>query len=486
MSNTRITILHSNDMHGAFLPKEEDGVMTGGLTLLSGYVRRERRENPNTAYVIAGDMFRGSVIDSEFLGLSTIDLVNILDPDVATIGNHEVDYGLAHLLFLEKCARFPIVNADLYVTLNNARLFQPYINLEIGGLRVLCIGILTQEVLSSTKNEEVIGSFVDIKEAAREIGVICDNYRTTGTDLTVLITHIGIDKDRELAAMLNPDWGVDFIIGGHSHTFMDEPEVVNGVPIVQAGFGTGQIGRLEIDYDNARRKLARYSWKCVPINENTAPRDVIMEQTLETYRETTDRKYKRVVTHLARKLTHPRREQETELGNLYADILVDGSSYPIMLFGSGSIRKEEFGPIVEYQDMIENTPFDGPVYMIKVTGKQFRRMVTYIFRDGWEEGETEFYQVSKGMHIVWRKSTKTLEALEFNGEPVLDNQQLLIGLQDYHFNNFEKFFGVPVEEVQANMRPRMVITQINNVIEEYFSVNPGLDAHVEGRITILD
>ena len=101
MSNTHITILHSNDMHGAFLPKEENGVMTGGLPLLSGYVRRERRENPNTAYVIAGDMFRGSVIDSEYLGLSTIDLVNILDPDVATIGNHEVDYGLAHLLFLE-------------------------------------------------------------------------------------------------------------------------------------------------------------------------------------------------------------------------------------------------------------------------------------------------------------------------------------------------------------------------------------------------
>ena len=486
MATTHLTLLHSNDMHGAFLPKDEGGVATGGLSLLSGYVRKVRSENPNTAYVIAGDMFRGSVIDSEFLGLSTIDLVNILNPDVATIGNHEVDYGLAHLLFLEKCARFPIINADLYVTLNNTRLFQPFINLEIGGLRILCIGILTQEVLSSTRNEAVIGSFVDIKEAAREIGVICDNYRTTGTDLTILITHIGIEKDRELAGLLDPDWGVDFIIGGHSHTFMDGPEIVNGVPIVQAGFGTGQIGRFEIYYDNATHKLARYSWECVPIDETTAPTDPIMEQTLDTYRESTDRKYKRVVTHLARKLTHPSREQETELGNLYADILVDGSSYGIMLFGSGSIRKKELGPIIEYQDMIENTPFDGPVYMIKVSGRQFRRMITYLFRDGVWEGETEFYQVSRGMRIVWRKSTKTLEALEFNGEPIRDTQELLVGLQDYHYNNFEEFFGVPLEEVKANMRPRMVITKINNVIEEYLSVNPGLDAHVEGRITILE
>lgn len=176
MATTHITLLHSNDMHGAFLPKDESGVATGGLSLLSGYIRKARKGRSDTAYIIAGDMFRGSVIDSEFLGLSTIDLVNILDPDVATIGNHEVDYGLAHLLFLEKCAHFPIINADLYVTLNNARLFQPYINLTVGGLRILCIGIITQEVLSSTKSEAVICTLVDIKEAVREIGVICDNY----------------------------------------------------------------------------------------------------------------------------------------------------------------------------------------------------------------------------------------------------------------------------------------------------------------------
>lgn len=486
MAITHVTLLHSNDMHGAFLPAEVDGVATGGLSLLSGYIRAVRAEQSNTAYVIAGDMFRGSVIDSEFRGLSTIDLMNILEPDCATLGNHEVDYGLAHLLFLEKCARFPIINTDLYVTLNNARLFQPYINLDVGGLKILCIGIITREVLSSTRSEQVIGMLVDIKEAAREIGVICDNYRTTDTDLTVLITHIGYEQDVELANMLNPDWGVNIIIGGHSHTFMDKPVVVNGATIVQAGFGTGQIGRFELDYDTEKRRLAACTWACVPINATTAQPDPIMEQTLATYRETTDKKYRRVVTRLARTLTHPAREQETELGNLYADMLQDESSYDIMLFGSGSIRRTELGPIVEYQDMVENTPFDGPVHMLKVTGEQFRRMVTHLFRDGVWEGETEFYQVSRGVHIEWRTSTKTLEKLEFNGAPVRDDQELLIALQDYHYNSFEEFFGVPLAEVTANMRPRMVITQINNIIEEYFSTHPGLDAHVEGRITVVE
>ena len=110
MFDKKITLLHSIDMHGAFLPEEKDGVQTGGLALLSGYVKQAREESKGLVYAIAGDMFRGSVIDSEYKGLSTIDLINVLEPDIAIVGNHDVDYGVAHLLFLEKCATFPLIN----------------------------------------------------------------------------------------------------------------------------------------------------------------------------------------------------------------------------------------------------------------------------------------------------------------------------------------------------------------------------------------
>ncbi|MBR2560164.1 MAG: metallophosphoesterase, partial [Firmicutes bacterium] len=125
---SHITILHSNDMHGDWLPQMVDGKETGGLPRLSGYIKSVRNANPNTIYAIAGDMFRGSIIDQEYLGISTIDMINLMKPDVVSLGNHEVDYGLAHLLFLEKCADFPIINADLFITVNNKRLFAPYIN----------------------------------------------------------------------------------------------------------------------------------------------------------------------------------------------------------------------------------------------------------------------------------------------------------------------------------------------------------------------
>ena len=486
MAIRKITLLHSNDMHGDFLPKTEDGFETGGLVRLSGYVNKIRKEEEHVVYAMAGDMFRGSIIDSEYMGLSTIDLVNILNPDVAAVGNHEVDYGLAHLLFLEKCAQFPIINANMFITINNARLFEPFLNIRAGGVNILFIGILTKEVLDSTKTEKVVGTFIDVEEAAREVGIICDNYRTSDTDLTVLLTHIGIEEDRKLAEYIDKRWGVDLIIGGHTHTEMNEPEVINGIPIVQAGSGTGHIGRFDIEYDTWRNKIRNYTWQYVPINEETAPKDEIMETMLEMYRTETDTKYRRVVTRLARKLTHPARNQETELGNLYADIMQDESSFDLMLFGSGSIRKQEFGPIVEYQDMLENTPFDDDVHMVEVTGEQFRRIVLHLLRDEAWEGHTEFYQMSRGVRIKYRRSTRTLEEFRFNGKDITDDMHLRIALQHYHFMSFDEFMGVPLAEVVQNMRPRIVMSSQNNVIEEYFSTHPALDAHVEGRIEIVE
>ncbi len=480
----KITILHSNDIHGDFIPAVVDGKETGGISRLSGYVQ-EKRRTQDTLYVIAGDMFQGSVIDSEYKGLSTIDILNMVSPDVATIGNHEVDYGVAHLLFLEKCAKFPIINANMFITTNNSRLFTPYVNVEINGLKILFIGILTHEVLATTKKESLIGTYLDVQEAAREINIICDNYRTTATDLTVVLSHIGYEKDIELAKLLEKTAGVDIIIGGHSHTLVEEKTVVNDILITQAGSGTHQIGKIDVYFDEENNP-SDYDYEIVPINEETAPKDEVLEKVLEGYKNETDKKYKRIVTRLARVLTHPSREQETEQGNLYADVMQADSSFDIMMFGSGSIRKKEIGPIIEYRDLLDNTPFDDELWLLEVTGEQFRRMVTHIMRDDAWKGETEFYQFSKGVRIVWKKSTHELAELKFNGEDITDDMRIKIGLQNYHYTNFDDFLGVPLEEVAKNRKPKIIATSVNNIIEEYFSTNMNLDSHVEGRIVVLE
>ena len=483
----KLVLLHSNDLHGDFLAEAKEGFDEGGVSLLSGYIKKVRDEEENVLYAIAGDMFRGSIIDSEYRGLSTIELMNFLSPDVVTLGNHEVDYGLAHLLFLEKCAKFPIVNANMFIKTNHTRLFKPYEIIEVNGLNVMFIGIITEEVLASTRSEEIIGSFVDVWDAARQVGVICDNYKTTKIDLTVLLTHIGFDKDKELASLLDPNWGVDLIIGGHTHTYLEEPCIVNGIPIVQVGVGTDQIGRFDIDIDTIAHKMTGYQWQCLPINSQNCQRDRILEEVLTTYKDQTDRKYLRILTNFKRTLTHPRRNMETELGNLFADLLQVDSSFDIMLYASGSIRSKEMGPIVTFQDLMECVPYHGPVYMLEVSGKQLRHMMKFMLRDEALDGDghSEFYQVSKGFKMVYDRQKHDFIQFRYNNKEIVNNQMLKIALQDYHFKNFSEFFDLPIEEVLANRKERMVITDDFSIFVELLTSMNNIDSLIEGRITVI-
>ena len=482
----KLILLHSNDMHGEFLAEAKDNKNVGGVSLLSGYIKQQREENENVIYAIAGDMFRGSVIDSEYRGFSTIELMNFLNPDVVTLGNHEVDYGLTHLLFLEKCAKFPIVNANMYIKTNHTRLFTPYTIIDVNGIKVMFVGIITEEVLASTRSEGIVGTFVDVWEAARQVGVIIDNYKTTRVDLTVLLTHIGYSNDIELAKVLDPEWGVDLIIGGHSHTLLSKPKVVNGVPIVQVGVGTDQIGRFEINIDNDEHKMTDYTWQVLPINSETCPVDPILEEVLQSYRKETERKYGRMLTVFKRELTHPARNQETELGNLFADLLQVDSSFDVMFFGSGSIRKKKLGPIVRYQDLLETVPFQNAVYMLEVNGQQFRHMCHYYLKQSiLTNGEAEFYQLSAGMKVVYNYLTDTLEQCSLNDKEITDDQWIKIAVQSFHYNNFKEFFDVDRQEVENHKHARMVITNDFSIFEELLSSANNLDAQVEGRIVII-
>lgn len=484
MPKKKLTIAHNNDLHGDFLPHQADGRTVGGVSQLSGYIS-DLRDKGSTLYVISGDMFRGSVIDSEFKGISTIEIVNLLQPDVVTIGNHEIDYGVSHLLFLEKCARFPIINANLFIKLNHARLFSPYKIVEIDGIKVMFIGIITEEVLDQAKTGDEVGSFIDVAEAAKEIGVICDNYKTTDVDLTVLLTHIGFEQDKLLANLLDPKWGVDLIIGGHSHTELTEACLVNGYPIVQASSGSAQLGRFDLEIDTDTHSLTHWKWECVPINNKTCRNDDELSDLIEKYKSETDQKYNRVLTRFPRALTHPARNMETELGNLFADLMQQDSSFDIFFLGSGSLRLKSLGPILTYQGLLEFFPYDDEIHMFEVTGEELGAMVKYLLREEAFTGETEFYQFSKGLRVVYSRSEQAIKELTFKDKPVMPEDHFKVALQTYHFSNFEKFFGVPFEPIKNRFKPRIVVTAARSIYDELLSSGSRFDAHVEGRITIL-
>lgn len=482
----KITLLHSNDFHGDFLADQVDEKLIGGVSYLSGYVNKVRDEEKNVIYAIAGDMFRGSLIDSEYQGISTIHIMNLLAPDVVSLGNHEVDYGISHLLFLEKCASFPIICSNMYIKYIGKRMFRSHWIKKIDGMRVLFIGILTKDVLANTKSEGLTGMLVDLEDTVSEVGKICDSYRSADIDLTVLLTHIGIDKDKELAASLDPAWGVDIIIGGHSHTRMSEPCEVAGIPIVQAAIGTDQIGRFDIMVDIDNNCIDSYTWQCIPITSENCPRDMALEETINEYKEMTDQKYNHVLTRFPRAYTHPHRNMETELGDLMAEGLRDQLGLDLMLLGSGAVRRPTLGPIVTLKDYNEIFPYNTPIYSLKLTGAQLRHALQFMLREDnfIDEENGEWYQFSRGFFCEYDRPSRKILSLKMNGKEVEDDDLFTVGMQEFHYMNIEKFLQVSLDEIKTNGRPLEVATKSANVLQEYFDTHEHIEIDGEKRIVI--
>ena len=439
-------------------------------------------EEENVLYVIAGDMLQGSIIDSEYRGISTIEIMNYLAPDVVTLGNHEVDYGLPHLLFLEKMANFPIVNANLYISKYNRRLMRPYVVLNVAGFDIMFIGILTEAVLQSLKMDQQIATFISLEEASREVGKICNAYKDEDIDLTVLLTHIGYESDLELASLLRPEWGVDLIIGGHSHTILEQPTEVNNILIAQAGVGTDQIGRFDIVVDDDTNCIVDWKWQLIPVDSAIAEPDQELHAFIASFKEEVDRKYNTVVSRFTSELTHPRREEETALGNLFSDIFADRGHVDVMFLGSGSIRGTKLGPLVTLGQLRSIFAFDDTLYKFTVTGSQLRKVFSHVMRPDNRDGEGECYQVNRGVKAIYSDPSTTLEYLAVQEVPVEDNRQYTICLQGFHYSNSEPNLGLSDQQLTAIHPPVVVATSARDVLEEYLRGHQNLRSQVEGRL----
>jgi len=487
LATKKFTILHSNDMHGDFLAevKGEDGKLIGGLALLSGYINKVREEEENVLYVISGDMVQGSLIDSEYKGISTMEIMNYLAPDVVALGNHEFDYGLPHLLFLEKMANFPIVNANLYITQYNKRMMRPFIIIRKAGFDIMLTGIITEKVLDSIKQDRLIGSFVSLEEASREVGKITNAYKNDDIDLTILLTHIGFESDKELAALLKPEWGVDLIIGGHSHTVLDKPEEVNNILITQAGVGSDQIGRFDIVVDDATNSIIEYKWQLIPIDNNLAESDERLQNYIKTFKDEVDRKYNTIICKFSQTMKHPHREEETSLGNLIADAFAENAETDVMLVGSGSIRSKELGPVVTLRNLLSCFPYDDTLTRFTVSGNVLKRMFSHIMRPENRNSEGECYQVNNLVKAVYTDEEKKLVSLSVNGANVDDESMYTLCIQGYHLSNCSSYLNVTEEELRASGKSKVVSTSAKEVLEEYLRNHQNIKPGMTGRLVYV-
>jgi 5'-nucleotidase/UDP-sugar diphosphatase len=488
MKTKKFTILHNNDIHGDFLAevnKGGEGQLIGGLSLLSGYINKVRKEEENVLYVVSGDMVQGSLIDAEYKGISTMEIMNYLVPDVVTLGNHEFDYGLPHLLFLEKMANFPIVNANLYIKKYNKRLMKPFQIINKAGLDILFTGIITDKILDSLKMDKLVGSFVSLEEASGEVGKICNAYKNDDIDLTILLTHIGYESDLELAKLLKPEWGVDMIIGGHSHTILDKPTKVNNILISQVGVGSDQIGRYDIEVDDDTNSIISYKWQLIPITNKIAKPDKGLEEFIKSFQKDVDRKYNVIVSKFSEKLTHPVREEETSLGNLVADAFAENAEADIMLVGSGSIRVKELGPLVTLKDFLACFPYDDALTRFEIPGSLVKKIFSQIMRPENRKGEGECYQVNSKIRARYNDKTKSLESLLINGIPVESEKFYRICMQNFHFNNSLEYLGISNEELLESGKDKVVTTSARQVLEEWLKNHQNEKRTIEKRLEYI-
>ena len=478
----KFTLLHSNDMHGDFLAETKDGggTLVGGLAVLSGYLNEVRAAERNVLYAIAGDMLQGSMIDSEFQGLSTFEIMNYLAPDVVTLGNHELDYGFRHLLFLEKIAAFPIINANLYIQKFQQRIFRPFLVLERDGFSIMFIGVVTDEVLASLKLDKSISSFISLEDAATEVGKICNAYRNDDIDLTVLMTHIGFEQDKSSPSCSTRRGGSTSSSAATRTRSSSNPSWSTACRSPRPPSAPTRSAGSTSSSTTTPTPIVECKWQLVPITEDLCEPDQDLQRFIDTFKDEVDRKYNRVLGKLKRKLAHPQRETETEIGNLFADIFATADRVDLVLLGSGSIRQPELGPLVTLGDLNEIWTFDGPLHRVSINGERLLRVFAHAMRkENRVPGESNCFQVNRGVAAVYDDARAELVSLHIGGAPVDPAREYVVCLQDYTLSSCDSLLGLSADELGSS---KVMATSSRDVLIEYLIAHNMLDAAVEGRL----
>jgi 5'-nucleotidase len=253
--DVHLVILHTNDTHSRMDPFPMDGGPfqgLGGVARRASLIRRVRAESPHVLLLDSGDIFQGTPYFNFFKGEIEFEAMSALAYDVATIGNHDFDNGVPGLAEMMPRATFDFVSANYDVAGSPlASRVRPWVIREVGGVRVgiFGLGIAFAGLVLEGLHEGV--HYTDPFAAARRS---VSELRTEGCSLIVCLSHLGYryrddaPSDTLLAQEVE---GIDLILGGHTHTFMDTPDVYTQPDgrrtlVNQVGWGGMRLGRMDV------------------------------------------------------------------------------------------------------------------------------------------------------------------------------------------------------------------------------------------------
>jgi 5'-nucleotidase len=258
----KLTILHTNDVHSRIDPFPMDGTRNqgaGGAARRATLIKKIRKEEQNILLLDAGDIFQGTPYFNFYNGELEMKLMSEMGYDAATIGNHDFDAGMENLAKQLKNATFPLINAnyDFTNTVMQGHTI-PHKTFQKQGVKIGVFGVgIEMKGLVADNLCVGVGYLDPLSMANKTAAFLRDEAKC---DYVICLSHLGYsykgDKIDDLKLAKNSK-NIDLIIGGHTHTFLDKPDVqknLDGKPVLvnQVGWAGIMLGRIDVFFERGK------------------------------------------------------------------------------------------------------------------------------------------------------------------------------------------------------------------------------------------
>ncbi len=276
---SRLTILHTNDVHSRLDPFPKDGTRNagmGGVAARAALISRIRSQEEQVLLLDAGDIFQGTPYFNVFKGEPEMKAMRMMGYDAGIMGNHDFDAGLENFAVqLTSHGKFPIVMCNYgFEGTPMASLYQTYKIFQKGDLRIGVTGVGIE--LDGLVPEALYGKTVyrdPIVAANTQADVLKKKMKC---DMVICISHLGdkyADDQVSDEVFAKSSENIDLIIGGHTHRFFEKPREYRNaagrqVWVNQVGWGGLQLGRLDFEFSkkNAHKMVKNQSISIVENN----------------------------------------------------------------------------------------------------------------------------------------------------------------------------------------------------------------------------
>jgi 5'-nucleotidase len=241
-------VLHSSDTHSRIDPIESKqsvrNANMGGVARKAGFVDQFRKQHPDMLLFDCGDISQGTPYYNMYQGEVEIKAMNLMKYDAMTIGNHEFDFGLDNMARLFKMANFPVIcsNYDFEGTVLEG-LVKPYVVIKRNGLKIGLFALCPE--LEGLVQQSKCEGIVYHKPAAVANRMVMILREQEKCDVVICLSHLGIVPNPGVNEVYDnvvvpQTHGIDLVLGGHTHTFLEKPERVKDadgkeVPIMHIG-----------------------------------------------------------------------------------------------------------------------------------------------------------------------------------------------------------------------------------------------------------